>query len=96
MAWGLAHGALALAIGAALFHFRIIGGGDAKFYAAVASGIPLVRGFELLWWTCIGGAVLLLVLMLPRLVRRETLVDGKGATVPFGVAIFFGLAGTLL
>ncbi len=95
LGWGILHACIALAIGAALFYFGMIGGGDAKFYAAVAAAVPIMRGFELLWWTCIGGFVLLLVLMLPRLLARQKLKD-SGVTVPFGVAIFVGLAGTLL
>lgn len=95
LGWGLLHACVALAVGAALFHFKMIGGGDAKFYAAVAAAIPIMRGFELLWWTCMGGAVLLLVLTLPRLIARQKIKD-SGVTVPFGVAIFIGLVGTLV
>jgi prepilin peptidase CpaA len=86
------HGLVALLVGALLFHWGLIGGGDAKFYAAIAAGVPWERAIELLWWTSIGGLALLILLLGPVLARRRQ-KEKSSFAVPFGVAIFFGLAG---
>lgn len=91
-----AHFLIALTIGAGLYAARMIGAGDAKFYAAVAAFFP--------WWDAamlagaigIGGLLLLLVwLSMRRFARRGTSRGIKGkqdafAQLPFGVAIALG------
>ncbi len=90
--WGLLHGAIALVIGMVLFRFGMVGGGDAKFYAAAALGIPFSEALPMLFWTSIGGAFLLLVLLVLFAVKRRVGPrDKKGRVmVPYGVAIFIG------
>lgn len=92
--WGLLHGGLALVIGMILFRFGMIGGGDAKFYAAAALGIPFSEALPMLFWTSIGGAFLLLALLVLFAVKRKLGPrDKKGRVmVPYGVAIFIGFA----
>ncbi len=91
----LAHAAIALVIGMILFRFGVIGGGDAKFYAAAACSLPLAYALPLLGWTSVSGLALLLVMMATRLAMRKPATP-KGWSVPYGVAIFGGLATTIL
>lgn len=87
------HGLVALAVGMALFQARIVGGGDAKFYAAVAIGVPWAKALHLVWWTSIGG-LLVLLLLLSQILARRRQKEKNSFPVPFGVAIFVGLVGT--
>lgn len=89
------HGLAALIVGALLFNWKLIGGGDAKFYASVAIGVPWAEATVLVWWTSIGGLLLLLALIGPILARRRRREESS-YSVPFGVAIFVGLAGTIV
>jgi len=93
--WSLAHAAIALTVGVALFAFGIIGGGDAKFYAAAALAIPLQNGLALLGWTSAAGLVLLVVIIVGnRTVAkvRKPLGELRKMEVPYGVAIASGFA----
>ena len=93
--WSLAHAAIALIVGVALFGFGIIGGGDAKFYAAAALAIPLQNALALLGWTSAAGLVLLVVIVIGnRLLakRRKSLQELRKMEVPYGVAIASGFA----
>ncbi|MDZ4306990.1 A24 family peptidase [Allopontixanthobacter sp.] len=95
--WGFLHGLIALLAGMLLFRLGMIGGGDAKFYAAAALGIPLSEALPMLFWTSIGGLGLLLALMVTFAFKRR--LDGprdkKGRVmVPYGVAIFIGFVVT--
>lgn len=93
------HAGLALVVGMLLFQFGWIGGGDAKFYAASALAVPLDRWLHLLGWTSLAGLVLVIFLVICRKIlgRKVTqdLKTKKGIEVPFGVAIFAGLALTI-
>lgn len=91
----LAHAALALIAGMLLFRLGVIGGGDAKFYAAAACALPLGRALPFLGWTSVSGLALLLVMMATRLAMKKPAAP-KGWSVPYGVAIYGGLAITLL
>ncbi len=91
----LGHAVLALLVGMALFAAGMIGGGDAKFYAALAVWFPLAEGFRLLLLVALAGAVLTVGLWL--FVWRTApagRIDPAGAghprTVPYGVAIATG------
>lgn len=102
--------AVALFSGMALFAFNVIGGGDAKFFAAAALWMgPLVIGKYLLAFAFVGGVFALLILIL----RRVPLANASAARVPvlnqlllptagmpYGVALGIGglivLPGTLL
>lgn len=96
------HAALALLVGMALFAPGLIGGGDAKFYAAVAVWFPLAEGFRLLFLVALAGLVLTVALW--GMVWRRHGRAGAGAdppvpprTVPYGVAIAAGaLAGLVV
>ncbi|MFN4038004.1 MAG: prepilin peptidase [Erythrobacter sp.] len=94
--WGFVHAIIALIIGMALFKFDIIGGGDAKFYAAAALGVPglpMASPFALLGWTAASGFLLVFAMMASRVVRKGASRQGllKGWSVPYGVAIAAGL-----
>lgn len=83
----LGHFAVALAIGLALFATGVWGGGDGKFYAAVAAWFPIGAFFNLVFSISMVGLVMLTVLIVKsrgRLLRK----DSKG--VPYGVAIGIG------
>jgi len=86
------HGALALAVGMALFGFGWIGGGDAKFYAACAAWFPLTAGFHLVGAISLAGLAVVAVWMLYRHFMRARTPDETSvqATVPYGVAIAVG------
>jgi prepilin peptidase CpaA len=87
------HGAIALAIGAFLFAAGGWGGGDAKYYAAVACWFGLSRAITLLAMVSIVGLVLasgwLLALKLGVLSRADQAGDQR-VKVPFGIAIAVG------
>lgn len=88
----LLHAVIALLAGMALFSFGMIGGGDAKLYAASALAFPLSQGFALLGWTSLVGLTVLVAMMAyhRRLPLRKA---GKSPfSVPYGVAIAGGMA----
>ena len=95
--WALLHASVALVIGMALFRFRIIGGGDAKFYAAAACAIPSGDALRFLGWTSAAGMVLLLAMVIGRRILPSTRGTPvlRGWEVPYGIAIFAGFALTL-
>lgn len=87
----LGHAGLALVAGLALFSFGVFGGGDAKYYAAVAACIPISAGAKLLGSVSLGGLVLVAIWhaaswLKPALDSRS----GDFAKLPFGVAIAIG------
>src|SRR3546814_1971694 len=57
----LAHTIIALLVGMILFRFGVIGGGDAKFYAAVASWFALSGAPGLLLAVSLSGLVIFFV-----------------------------------
>ena len=90
---GFLHGFAALLVGLALYSRRVVGGGDVKFYAAVAMWFPISHGFFLLELVSIAG----LALVLGWLIWRPLI--GKPVSfrasedkdkLPFGVAIAAG------
>jgi prepilin peptidase CpaA len=92
--WSLAHGGLALLVGFALFAGKVIGGGDAKFYAALAVWLPLKYGFFMLGSVAFCGFILALA-WFPLRVRIAALAPDPEAAkefrkVPFGLAIATG------
>jgi prepilin peptidase CpaA len=102
----LAAAAIVLALGISLFSYRLMGGGDVKFWASCAlwAGIDLLM-IQLVYVTVIGVVVaLLLALIRMGVALGVRVVPGRacivlprvlrrGAPVPYGVAI---AAGTLL
>ena len=74
-------GLLGLWIGAALFHFRILGGGDAKLLTVVSLLVPLQNWAELWIWIFLAGGFQALW---AKTVSREK-------NIPYAVAIFSGV-----
>ena len=92
-------GAAALVIGVAAFAFGVVGGGDAKLFAAVALYMgPLGIAPYILDVAVAGGilAMIFLVLHQPRLeewTRRSPVlaqIVSRGMAIPYGVAIVAG------
>lgn len=95
------HAVLALLVGMALFSRGWVGGGDAKFYAALAAWFPLSAGWLLILSVALAGFLLLLIWYPLR--RRFAPGTGGGAVqpdflkLPYGAAIGLGaLAATLV
>lgn len=91
----LLHAALALLGGMMFFAAGLIGGGDAKFYAAVAGWFAVRDGLYLLVNVTLGGLVLLLLWTLLRRKRPHPSLapPAEGdpfAKLPYGVAIALG------
>ncbi|OAN56583.1 MULTISPECIES: A24 family peptidase [unclassified Sphingobium] len=88
----LLHAFAALAVGMALFALKAVGGGDAKFYAAVAAWFPLADAWRLFVLVSFSGLLLLAVCFAVRRMRGLPLrrqsqgMDG----IPYGVAIAVG------
>ena len=96
----LLHAVLALLVGMGLFAAGMIGGGDAKYYAAFAAWFPLGQAVLLVLLVSVAGLVLVTVSWLAARRRIASSLPGrKGdfAKVPYGVAISVGclLAGGL-
>jgi len=93
----LAHFGVALLIGLGLFAAKFWGGGDGKFYAAIAAWFPIDQFFTLIFFISVIG----LFLVLGFIARNGGKMAAKSvAGVPYGVAIGLGglanLARTLL
>ncbi|HEX7750942.1 MAG TPA: prepilin peptidase [Novosphingobium sp.] len=85
-----AHAALALVIGMGLFAVGAFGGGDAKFYAAVAAWFALGEAAVLLMAVALCGLVLLLVWFTYRRAAGKPVrrTGGDPAdSLPYGLAI---------
>ena len=89
----LLHGAVALVVGMGLFAIRWVGGGDAKFYAALACWFPFGRAPLLLIAVALSGLVLLIVWFTVRRLQgkkfRGTATD-DAANLTYGIAIALG------
>ena len=98
--WHSAHAAAALLIGMALFAGGLIGGGDAKFYAAAAAWFPLADGLRLLMAVSVAGLVTVLVwIAIRRILRRpwrRQSANDPFAQFPYGVAIGIGAISAFL
>ena len=83
-----AHAALALVVGYLMFLAGIFGGGDGKFYAAVASFFPLAGMLPLFVAITLVGLVLAIFWFLFKRIWRGKF-DKKGdfGKLPYGVAI---------
>lgn len=88
-----AHAAIALAIGMGLFAAGAIGGGDAKFYAAIAMWFTLGDALRLVMTISLAGLVTVLVWIITRRLLGRPWRKGNGdpfASFPYGVAIGIG------
>jgi prepilin peptidase CpaA len=90
------HALAALLVGMGLFALGMIGGGDAKFYAAMAGWFPLKLAIGLLGIVSAVGLVLLLAWLGWRRMTRTTapVAQGDFAKFPYGVAIAAGAVAT--
>ena len=89
----LAHAVIALAIGFGLFAARIVGGGDAKFYAGVAAWFALGEAMRLLLAVSLGGLALFLAWFLYRRLTGKAISRPGGedqGKFPYGTAIAAG------
>lgn len=92
----LIHSVLALIGGMVLFRFGMIGGGDAKYYAALAAWFALDRAMLLLLCVSLAGALLVVLMLLVGTIRRQNRKDRRRtmSELPYGVAIAGGAAVT--
>ena len=99
---GLLIGAGALAFGFALFAFKIVGGGDAKLFAAITPwiGVGALGGF--LFYTALSGLVLAMIMglfrtlpPLPIYARAPWLIELHGRTKDLPYAVALGGGGLL-
>lgn len=96
---GLLHCGAALLVGMGLFRLGMIGGGDAKFYAALAIAFPLGLALPFLGWTSVVGLVVVLAMIGARTVQKAATSQAVAVlrfSVPYGLAIGGGTIITLL
>ena len=89
----LLHAFIALTIGMGLFALRVIGGGDAKYYAANAIWFGMDSALRLLVSVSLAGLVVLIVWALWRRSLGERVFsrgDDDTRKLPYGVAIAIG------
>lgn len=87
------HAAIALAVGMALFALRIVGGGDAKFYAAIAAWFPLRSAGALFMVVGGCGFVLLIIWFVARRLAGKPISKTRNDPfdgLPYGIAIASG------
>jgi len=94
-AWALVAGAIALAVGVALYAFGVTGAGDAKLFAAVALFAGLGHLLALSVATALAGGVIAIASLVSRPRRALAMITlrGKGdygPGIPYGVAIALG------
>lgn len=82
------HVLITLAVSMVLFAIRAWGGGDAKFYPAVAAWVPLHLASTLAVSTALIGGALVLVYVLMRWFSKQR--AERPLTLPYGVAIASG------
>jgi len=87
----LLHFAIALSVGLALFALRWFGGGDVKFYAAIALWFGLPQAILLLVVTAVSGAIIVLARMVVHFLRIS-FGSGQGKTRLFERRIAYGIA----
>ena len=93
MPWHLLHAFIALVIGIGLFALRVIGGGDAKYYAANAIWFGMDSALRLLVSVSLAGLVVLIIWALwRRLHGLRAFSRGHDDTskLPYGAAIAIG------
>lgn len=93
LGWHGLHAATALLGGMALFAAGVIGGGDAKYYAALASWFPIGLGLHLFVAVTMAGAgVVLCWIIYRKLQGKPVLARNTSASegLPYGVAISVG------
>lgn len=94
--WSLLFALAALLIGMGLFAAGMIGGGDAKFYAAAACSLPSQEWYHFLGWVSLSGLLLLVAMAVGRRIAGKTVFKHGEWSVPYGVAIFAGFVLTVV
>lgn len=87
------HSIIALTLGLPLFGWGLFGGGDVKYYAAVAAWFPVEQGFRLLASVSLTGAVLAAAWLIGQrigIIPRAKSAETHNEKLPFGVAIGSG------
>lgn len=87
------HAFVALMVGMGLFAARVIGGGDAKFYAGLAAWFPFAEGLRLFVSVALTGAVLTLLFVAARKLRGRPAFPKDPDLhdrLPYGIAIAGG------
>lgn len=84
------HMGVALVIGMGLFALRAVGGGDAKFYAGLATFFPLESALRLGVSIAVSGGLLALAFLAIGRLRRDPKRSVKSRELPYGVAIAAG------
>ncbi len=90
---GLLHGLVALAMGMALFGCGLVGGGDAKFYSALALWFGIGSAARLLLGVSVSGLVLFALWFAGRRVigrKVERRPEKDSDKFPYGIAIAAG------
>ena len=93
MPWHLLHAFIALVIGIGLFALRVIGGGDAKYYAANAIWFGMDSALRLLVSVSLAGLVVLIIWALSRRLhglRAFSRGHDDTSKLPYGAAIAIG------
>lgn len=89
----LLHAMVALVIGMLLFRFGLFGGGDAKFYAAVAACFTPAEAAPLLLAVALSGLLLVIIWFVYRRVMRKPIrrsSTNPSDSLPYGIAIGMG------
>lgn len=90
----LLHAFIVLLVGMGLFAAKVIGGGDAKFYAGVAAWFPLGQALFLFVSVALAGLLLIPIWLVVRQLRKPAggLAERNDAfsKLPYGVAISLG------
>lgn len=94
MGLSLVHAMAALLVGMVLFAARFIGGGDAKYYAAMAAWLPVQYGLLLLGLVSLAG-ILVIAFWFPARGRIARMAPDEASVkefkkVPYGIAISLG------
>lgn len=85
------HALAALVIGMMLFRIGFIGAGDAKMYSSLAFAVSPDDALKMIGWTSVSGLVLIVVMAIVLRASGQPLrKNGKGFSVPYGVAIALG------
>jgi prepilin peptidase CpaA len=97
LGWQALHATIALVVGMGLFAARIVGGGDAKYYAATATWFGLSLGLQLLVNVALCGFLVLAVWAIARRAKGLAVFqrgESNEARLPYGVAIALGAIAT--
>lgn len=90
----LLHALAALVIGMLLFRFGIVGGGDAKYFAAFAAWLPVSLFFYQTLLISLAGVLVVLLSFTYRRLAGKPMAGmhskDKSHTIPYGVAIAAG------